>query len=53
MWSLNLKKLQYYQGLVKKYKGWDGAFGNVVDKNIYGPPPPFGTKMTDPALQQG
>ena len=32
---------------------WAGAFGNVVDKKHVPPPPPFGTKMTDPPLKQG
>ena len=47
-----------YQGLVKKYGrwgggGWTGTIENVVDKKSHGPPPPFGTKMTDPPLKQG
>ena len=34
-------------------EGGGGAFGNVVDQKTHGPPPPFGTKMTDPPLKQG
>ena len=33
--------------------GWAGTIANVVDKKTHGPPPPFGTKMTDPPLKQG
>ena len=41
-------------GLVKKYRvGWAGAFGNVVGiKNTWSTPP-FGTKLTDPPLNEG
>ena len=38
---------------LKSIGGWAGAFGNVVDKKTHDPPPPFGTKMTDPPLKQG
>ena len=32
---------------------WPAAFGNVVDKKTHGPPPTFGTKLTDPPLNEG
>ena len=32
---------------------WAGAFGNVVVKKIWPTPPPFGTKLTDPPLNEG
>ena len=51
------QKINAVKGLVKKYRGggggWAGAFGNVVDKKHMTPPPPFGTKTTDPPLKQG
>ena len=50
------------KGLVKKYRvgsggggggGWAGAFGNVVVKKTHGAPLPFGTKLSDPPLNEG
>ena len=42
------------KGLVKKYRvGRAGAFGNVVDKKRMAHPLPFGTKLTNPPLNEG
>ena len=45
----------FISGLVKKYRGWAGTFGNVLNKKHMPPPPPlpFGTKLIDPSLSEG
>ena len=50
--------MELSQGLVKKYRGGGGGGGPEhlemwLIKIKHGPPPPFGTKMTDPPLKQG
>ena len=49
----SIKSSQFvFKGLVKKYRGWAGAFGNVVDKKYMTHPlPPSQKGLTHPLVK--